>query len=725
MLDAINSSPKINSSNHNFDNKAYPRLLGPTNSRNPAQVEQIQSNSLPRRYRPKIKFEVPLEPIYRTVPGDFVAFIKEVNKAFGGQWAPRSAFEEIFQFYLDHEPKEKRKVAEMKKVMSQDYMTTYMLDAIEDGGMNFIRSLGEEWRPLINILGGMTLNERRSFCCKILYQRMKEMKLEELARTVVQPKPFVRETTPLTPEQKAKEEEDGNWDEHLPPRVREAYMAPKKLHSPHNIIVAQLQIRGYYRPPVEFMADFCVRAAYWLGLPCTGPVPLPRRTERWTVIKSPFIFKKQQENFERRTYSRLVTIKDGHPDVVEMWLSYCVKNMFHGTGMKAHVFTNDYVGVGKRMSEDIKQLIETDRWSVGGYNELSDDARGLQSTIDQEIMRIETEITQREDTERAKRILQLRVDELLKLEGVAEDEAMRGVQQREAELLREGKAEVYELEEDADQVREMRLDKRRKAAMDTLVKSLPKLDVEQLKKEVEWDQKQDEALRKHLLHVGMYAEQKGIAPLTREEYFVYVPYVLLPKYKGIHKDVFDLVEDRDLLRIPKGNSGYLADWENLTERQRYDIVVEHRKPGAEGAKYFQRDKMDTSRLARMIEKRRNRRKTGSLAERIPQIGQGRSAVSDSEPEIEESSEGRVGTSATGGIGLEAVESSSVQGDSAQKEVTEQVSVEVASEVAGEVEQSAKAAADVGAETSDEEKLQNDSTESAAKGVAEDKPELKP
>ena len=69
-------------------------------------------------------------------------------------------------------------------------------------------------------------------------------------------------------------------------------------------------------------------------------------------------------------------------------------------------------------------------------------------------------------------------------------------------------------------------------------RKLPALTLKDLKKEVEWDKQQDEALRKHLLHVGRYAQEKGIGPLTREEYFVYVPYVLLPKYKGIHKDVF-------------------------------------------------------------------------------------------------------------------------------------------------------------------------------------------
>jgi ribosomal protein S10 len=359
-------------------------------------------------------------------------------------------------------------------------------------------------------------------------------------------------------------------------------------------------------PPVDFMADFCARAAYYFGLPCTGPVPLPRRTERWTVIKSPFIFKKQMENFERRTYSRLVTIKDGHPDVVEMWLSYCVRNMFHGTGMKAHIFTHDYVGVGKTMTEDIKQLIETDRWSVDGFNTLHDNAEGIKGKIDQEILRIESQLSERDSTERARRILQLRVDELLQLEEQAKREAQQDVLKAPNPSY-----SGFESEELQRQWTDRKLVETHAEKMQSMVQKLPQLDVDNLENEVKWDKQQDEALRKHLLHVGKYAQQKGKAPLTREEYFVYVPRVLLPKYMGIHKDVFEALEKLDLLRIPDHNNGYLADWDGMSERQRYDAVIAHRKRRTDPGHYVG-DHMDTSRLSRIVEKRRSRRAATSI-----------------------------------------------------------------------------------------------------------------
>lgn len=483
-------------------------------------------------------------------------------------------------------------------------MTTYMLDAIENGGMEFIRSLGPQWKPLSVLLQRMSLNQRRSFCCKILYQRMKEMKLEELAKSAIEPRPFIRETPALTPEERQKAQQDADWEQALPQNVRDAYLAPKKLNAPYNITVAQLQIRGHYLPPVDFMADFCLRAAYHFGLPATGPVPLPRRVQRWTVIKSPFIFKKKQENFERRTYARLVTVKDGHPDVVEMWLSYCVRNMFHGTGMKVNMFTNDYVGVGKSMDGDIKRLIEQERWAVDGYNHLHDDAKQLQNTIDMEIKRIESQMAKRDDTERARRVLQHRVTQLLSLEGLAEQEAQEIVL-KEASKFSSSKTDEDVSPEVIEEKREMKFRELRREAMQSRAQKLPALDVEELEKEVEWDKQQDEALRKHLVHVGKYAQQKGIAPLTREEYFTYVPFVLLPKYKGIHKDIFDKVDELDLLRIPKGNAGYLSDWDNLTERERYALIVRHRRKAEHAT--VQSDKIDTSRLERMLQRRRNRR----------------------------------------------------------------------------------------------------------------------
>jgi len=101
---------------------------------------------------------------------------------------------------------------------------------------------------------------------------------------------------------------------------------------------ADLQLRSYSVRSLEFFCDFALRAAYYLNLAAFGPVPLPKITQRWTVPKSSFIFKKSQENFERVTVRRLIQIKDGHPEAVQVWLAFLRKHAYPGVGMKANVW---------------------------------------------------------------------------------------------------------------------------------------------------------------------------------------------------------------------------------------------------------------------------------------------------------------------------------------------------------------------------------------------------
>jgi len=47
-----------------------------------------------------------------------------------------------------------------------------------------------------------------------------------------------------------------------------------------------------------------------------GPIPLPKKTRRWCLLKSPHVNKKSREHFEATTYSRIVDIhlKINHVD---------------------------------------------------------------------------------------------------------------------------------------------------------------------------------------------------------------------------------------------------------------------------------------------------------------------------------------------------------------------------------------------------------------------------
>lgn len=51
-----------------------------------------------------------------------------------------------------------------------------------------------------------------------------------------------------------------------------------------------------------------VNTAKRTGAEVRGPVPLPTRIEKYTVLRSPHIDKKSREQFEIRTHKRLIEI---------------------------------------------------------------------------------------------------------------------------------------------------------------------------------------------------------------------------------------------------------------------------------------------------------------------------------------------------------------------------------------------------------------------------------
>ncbi|KAK0629823.1 ribosomal protein S10p/S20e [Bombardia bombarda] len=155
----------------------------------------------------------------------------------------------------------------------------------------------------------------------------------------------------------------------MPRALELLYLKPLRREAEFGVPSCDLQMRSYSVRNLEFFCDFALRAAYYLGLPAFGPVPLPRITERWTVPKSTFIYKKSQENFERVTMRRLIQIRDGHPETVQVWLAFLQKHAYYGIGMKANVWEFSGLEVGKAMDENVKEVSELleDKWAHLGH----------------------------------------------------------------------------------------------------------------------------------------------------------------------------------------------------------------------------------------------------------------------------------------------------------------------------------------------------------------------
>ena len=60
-----------------------------------------------------------------------------------------------------------------------------------------------------------------------------------------------------------------------------------------------------------------VSTAQRTGARVSGPIPLPTKISRFTVLRSPHIDKKSREQFEIRTHIRLMDILDAHLQTVD------------------------------------------------------------------------------------------------------------------------------------------------------------------------------------------------------------------------------------------------------------------------------------------------------------------------------------------------------------------------------------------------------------------------
>lgn len=79
----------------------------------------------------------------------------------------------------------------------------------------------------------------------------------------------------------------------------------------------RVKLRGFDVELVEQSARSIVQTVDKAGAKVSGPVPLPTRINKYTVLKSPHVNKKAREQFEMRTHERLIDILDPTPKVVE------------------------------------------------------------------------------------------------------------------------------------------------------------------------------------------------------------------------------------------------------------------------------------------------------------------------------------------------------------------------------------------------------------------------
>lgn len=100
----------------------------------------------------------------------------------------------------------------------------------------------------------------------------------------------------------------------------------------------RIRMEGYDHEVLDRTAGEIVQTARDNGADVHGPIPLPTRVERYTVLRSPHIDRKSREQFEIRTHKRLIDILKPTQKTIEALNKGL--NLPPGVDIKIRVITN-------------------------------------------------------------------------------------------------------------------------------------------------------------------------------------------------------------------------------------------------------------------------------------------------------------------------------------------------------------------------------------------------
>ncbi|HUT66485.1 MAG TPA: 30S ribosomal protein S10 [Spirochaetota bacterium] len=75
-----------------------------------------------------------------------------------------------------------------------------------------------------------------------------------------------------------------------------------------NVQKIRVRLRAFDAELIDQSAKSIVNAVMRAGARVSGPVPLPTKINKYTVLRSPHVNKKSREQFEMRTHKRLIDI---------------------------------------------------------------------------------------------------------------------------------------------------------------------------------------------------------------------------------------------------------------------------------------------------------------------------------------------------------------------------------------------------------------------------------
>jgi small subunit ribosomal protein S10 len=79
----------------------------------------------------------------------------------------------------------------------------------------------------------------------------------------------------------------------------------------------RIRLKGYDHKLIDQSVQEIVDAARRTGAHVAGPIPLPTKIEKYCVLRSPHVDKKSRDQFEIRTFKRLLDIIDPTQQTVD------------------------------------------------------------------------------------------------------------------------------------------------------------------------------------------------------------------------------------------------------------------------------------------------------------------------------------------------------------------------------------------------------------------------
>lgn len=102
--------------------------------------------------------------------------------------------------------------------------------------------------------------------------------------------------------------------------------------------VCELHLVGYRHSQLTFYAQFVRRVLKKMGVRVMGPMQCERSIRRWTVLRSPFKYKRAQETFERKEFENMLYLYD----VSQVTLDGCLHYVTQMTPPGMNITWNRY-----------------------------------------------------------------------------------------------------------------------------------------------------------------------------------------------------------------------------------------------------------------------------------------------------------------------------------------------------------------------------------------------